>query len=136
MREEIEREFDERSGNSKDVHRGKTCDIQNSSGKRGRNDCTPVTKDKPAHHLNRLVKSPSDTTIYVPAFVKSPVTKKNDKDVIIDQISNFVDEMRLQHDSRPSPDSVGRTERNHDELDDREEAHKSAKKMVLDVERF
>ena len=110
LREEIEREFEERSGNSKDVHRGKMCDIQNSSGKTGKNDRMPVTKDKPTHHLNRLVKSPSDTTIYAPAFVKLLVTRKNDKDVIIDQISNFVDEMRLQHDSRPSPDSVGRTE--------------------------
>ena len=57
--------------------------------------CTPAKRGKMPINA---VKSPSDITIYAPAFVKSP-TNRNEKEVIIDQISNFVDEMRIQHDA-------------------------------------
>ena len=45
--------------------------------------------------------SPSDTTIYAPALLKSP---EKDKDVMIDKIANFVEEIRIQQRSTPELD--------------------------------
>ena len=105
---------------------------------------------------NTAVKSSSDTTIYAPTFTKSPV-KVSEKDLILDKISNFVDEMRLQHDSVERP-STSNGKRENDRTppaqhlfnnpdkeatppipppeDNREEACKLARKLIEEGEQF
>ena len=43
-----------------------------------------------------VIKSPSDTTLYTPAMKKLINDGKNNKDHIIDRISNFVEEIRIE----------------------------------------
>ena len=52
-------------------------------------------KEKNKNKVN-LIKSPSDTTLYAPAMKKLINDGKNDKDHIIDRISNFVEEIRIE----------------------------------------
>ena len=81
IRREIEREFEERSAQ------------ESKQDKRKSNIGKEVNKGINTTHLLKL---PSDTTMYAPAFDKSPM-KRNVNNAIIDQISNFVDEIRLQY---------------------------------------
>ena len=54
----------------------------------------------------KVLSSPSDTTIYAPAFAKLP-PQVSGKELIINQISNFVDKMRIQHDAEASTSGGG-----------------------------
>ena len=69
-------------------------------------------------------------------LVKSPINR-NDKEIIIDQISNFVDEMRIQHDAN-QPFTSDKQWRRKEEIKEREtdKARRQAEQLVIEAERF
>ena len=93
-----------------------------------RTERTTLKKGK-QYNTDSVIKSPSDTMIYAPALAKSPV--RNEKDQIIEQISNFVDEMRIQHDI-----SEARDKQPMEDIDPRDEAHSRADEILLSAEKF
>ena len=134
MRKQIEKEFEELSSRRSEIEE---------------NTAKPDKMGKQGTQYN-VLKSPSDTTIYAPAFEKSP-TQMSEKDQIINQISNFVDEIRIQHEvvATTSRGQDEQTEgyretiqqqpnqlvRNEEQLE-RDSARKSADKYILEAEHF
>ena len=99
------------------------------------------------------IKSPSDTTIYAPGLMKSPV---NSRDVTIDKIANFVEEMRIQqkdkefeeefraqdqttptssHGKRRYQSDIQECEEDENE-EGSEDARRLAKRMVVEAEQY
>ena len=87
-----------------------------------------------------IPKSPSDTTIYAPALIKSPTGK----DLMIDKIANFVEEIQIQQhggdrestprkkqDNPPEPGTSRRESGEHTES-----SRSVASKLVLDAEQY
>ena len=112
---------------------------------------TPEKAGKETHQvLSRVVKSPSDTTLYKPAF-KLVDTEQNSETNrflieqqrmesdqqqpdVINEISNFVDAMRVQHDSHEQDQrAVVLQQKENDEL---KEAMDRANKSVIEAEKF
>ena len=91
--------------------------------------------------VNNSIKSPSDTTIYAPALVKSPVgvTGRNDKNDrnINEIVANFVDTVRIEQDQI----QLQENERRRASIDDGNtaalnEARSKADKAILEAEKF
>ena len=91
-----------------------------------------------------MLKSPSDTTIYAPALMKSP-NARNGKNVIIDKITNFVDEMWIQHEKEKSSRRSSTSGRNNVQAGssredgcraERDEVKAEAEQIILNVEKF
>ena len=105
----------------------------------GESDVIPATpvRNKVNKALERatLVKSPSDTTIYAPALMKSP-----EKDLIIDKIANFADEMRSQHRESTTKEKEGSSFRDkeveREQVSDDYDSHNLASKLVLEAEQY
>ena len=108
-------------------------------------------------HFNVMAKSPSDTTIYAPAIARSSQTSGNGIDKsntgqngndFMQKINDFVDQMRIQHDSETEKEKGNRSpirevqQKVNDEdepqpgtsHDSRHEARSLADKMVLEAE--
>ena len=64
-----------------------------------------------------IVKSPSDTTIYSPAFLK----KQGKADEVINQISNFVEDIRIASSRQWTPQDDHRRDRADRHRDGRHE---------------
>ena len=83
---------------------------------------------------NRIVKSPSDTTVYAPALLRNSDLAQNDTYRFnniqneIDRISNFVEQMRI--------DSVKKTPEPKQPQDPVNQARGIADRMILDAEQF
>ena len=90
-----------------------------------------------------VIKSPSDTTIYAPGLLKSPA-KNTERDIMIDKISNFVEEMWLQNEgktgtrSRESDvsDNVPKTGEEPNDPASTSDARALASKLVLEAEQY
>ena len=75
---------------------------------------TPQEKDKRGKQAGpELIKSPSDTTIYAPALNKNIANVSKQGSIIIDQISNFLDQVHTEHnrkfvtENEPQPGTSG-----------------------------
>ena len=127
LKRKYERLEKEHSKGNKSIIEGSPIKLPNN---KRRYDSIQNTPPQP------MVKSPSDTTIYVPALNRARVC--NEKDVMIDKIVNFVEEIRSQQrdkESRhatPSRESQAATEDN----DDRDEARTLASKLILEAEQY
>ena len=122
----------------------------------------PVNGKVPMVNPMELLKSPSDTTIYAPGLMKSPIGV-SEKEIAMNKIANFVEEMRITHErttnetaastvtspkqrreSVPIPeaepstsDGRGRDQRNFEMSDmSKEEAKELAKQIVVEAEQF
>ena len=94
--------------------------------------------------FNRIPKSPSDTTIYAPALIKSP-QGITEKDIAIDKIANFVEEIRIQQKEKESDYSTPTRPTRRDEAGSSKDDSRAgcssnsrslASKLILEAEQF
>ena len=89
---------------------------------------------------NRLIKSPSDTTLYAPALSKNkPVTINQVQESVnmIDKISDFVEGIRMQSEDNNKADSNVTPSRPAVQMvDPIEEAKEKARELVIEAEQF
>ena len=100
----------------------------------GKKKVKPTVKNFPP-----CIKSPSDTTIYAPALRQ--LSNNDDHDPIIDKISNFVDEIRLETEQRkssPVRKHQQKTREDHDLVEEPQltTSAENANKLVVEAEQF
>ena len=123
---------------------------QNKTPQRNKNRNIPQSPN-----TNKL-KSPSDTTIYIPGLKKAIASDGHENINLIDRISNFVENVRLETtgtprrqvidtgmrqqlpEVQPQPRPSGETWGNFQPptIDEAAEARSHADKLILDAERF
>ena len=102
---------------------------------------TPKIPDKRVKTTVSLVKSPSDTTLYAPALRRVEVREDNlnRQRELIDKISNFVEDVRLEESAKRTSqahdvNAAGNAEPSTSRSD--RAAHKLAEKIVVQAEQF
>ena len=140
--------------------RMKSKNVNNENG-----NSNQFTPSRPNKGLNQTVKSPSDTTLYAPGLNKRIDTERDNIEVVnvldkhapnglnqdkqlnlIDQISDFVDSVRLEVDTRgdaaiePGTSTSRKDERQLQMRNGEDNAERKAKelaeKLVLEAEHF
>ena len=117
-------------------------------------DLTPKRKmvenaRKSGNKRSPLIKSPSDTTLYTPAFkVVNDNSKIADKNGMVNNITNFIQTVRVSQESSEVGGQIGPDQGDHDQPRpstsqcDKEElqeliiARQRAEKTILDAEKF
>ena len=106
-----------------------------SSGSTLLSTMSPTSNAKGGKFKEGLVKSPSDTTIYAPAFAKRyEISKETDSDntreKLISQIGDFVDNVRAEHEEET------RKHASEIRVPGQEEARQKVDKTILEAEKF
>ena len=124
----------------------------------------PVKKINTKLTREKIIKSPSDTTIYVPALCRTPENLKKGENQMIDRISEFIEGIRMNENvvnedrrrsgppqqrgdciqRQPEPSiareepqpSTSNEQRNEEYKEDIEEARKRANYLVLEAEKY